>query len=132
MATGTVAEHLRGMPASAGYFRVLGIQPALGRGFLDEEDRGDGQRVVILSHNLWVRRFGADAQQIGQTVLLNGEPYTIVGVMPGGFDSIPPADLWIPLALVAKTAGSGENISVLARLKPGVTRAQFDAQIAIL
>jgi putative ABC transport system permease protein len=132
MATGTAAEHLRGMPVSAGYFRVLGVHPALGRDFLDEEDHADGQRVAILSHNLWVRRFGADVDQIGRTVLLNGEPFTIVGVMPGGFECVPPADVWTPLALVAKTAGSGQNISVLARLKPGVTRPQLDAQMAVV
>jgi len=131
------AEHLRGVPVSSGYFRVLGIQPAFGRDFLPEEDLGEGRSVAILSYGLWMRRFGGDLRQIGQTVLLNGQPFTIVGVMPHNFDpfglegSIDPGtpDVWTPLALVAKTAGSGGNISVLARLKPGVTPAQLETQM---
>jgi len=140
LAAGTGAEHLRGMPVSAGYFSILEVQPLYGRDFLPEDDLGDGQRVAILSHSLWTRRFAADPSHIGQTVLLNGEPFTIIGVMPRDFDpyglagAIDPGapDIWTPLALVAKTAGSGGNISVLARLKPGVTRAQVDAQMGIV
>lgn len=140
MATGTGADHLRGMPVSSNYFRVLGIRPALGRDFFEEEDHGDGQRVAIITHALWTRRFGADPRQIGQTVLLNGEPFTIIGVMPhefgplglGGAPDPGAPDVWTPLALVAKTAGSGENIDVLARLKLGVTRAQLDAQMTVV
>ena len=140
LATGTGADHLVGVPVSSVYFRVLGVQPALGRDFLDEENQGDGQRVAIISHVLWVRRFAADPAKLGQTVLLNGEPFTVIGVMPRDFaplemqgplnPGVP--DIWTPLALVAKTAGSGENIDVIARLKPGVTRAQLDAQMAIV
>src|SRR5713226_2861198 len=124
LATGNEAEHVRGVPASAEYLQVLGVQPTLGRDFLPEEDRGDGQRVAILSHSLWVRRLGGDSGVIGQKVLLNGDAYTVIGVMPAGFDpransDLNPgvrAELWVPLALVARTAGSGENFSVIARL----------------
>ena len=140
LAAGNVAEHLRGMPVNAEYFRVLGIHPALGRDFLDEEDRGNGQRVAIVGHAVWMRRLGADPAKIGQPILLNGEPFTLIGVMPRDFHPIadggatdPGApDVWTPLALVAKTAGSGENISVLARLKAGVTRAQLQAQADVV
>jgi putative ABC transport system permease protein len=141
LATGNSAEHLRGMPVSASYFHVLGLQPLLGRDFLNEEDTGAGQRVVIISYALWTRRFGSDPAQIGQKMLLNGEPFTIIGVMPRSFTSLAAAgnlpdsgapDVWTPLSLVANTAGSGGNISVLARLKPGVTTAQLDAQMSIV
>jgi len=140
LAAGNVAEHLRGMPVNAEYFRVLGIHPALGRDFLDEEDRGNGQRVAIVSYGVWARRLGADPAKIGQPILLNGEPFTLIGVMPRDFHPIadggatdPGApDVWTPLALVAKTAGSGENISVLVRLKAGVTRAQLQAQADVV
>jgi len=133
LAIGNAAEHLRGMPVNAQYFRVLGIRPMLGRDFLDEEDRGDGQRVAIVSYAVWMRRLGGDPGRIGHTVLLNGEPFTVIGVMPQDFNPIGSAgatdpgaaDVWTPLALVANTAGSGENIDVLARLKQGVTRAQL-------
>jgi len=137
LATGNEAEHVRGVPASAGYFQVLGVHPALGRDFLPEEDRGDGQHVAILTHSLWMRRLGGDSGVIGQKVLLNGDAYTVIGVMPAAFDprsnsELNPgvrADVWVPLALVAKTAGNGENIGVIARLKPGVTREQLQSQM---
>src|SRR6266852_174320 len=140
LATGNDAEHVRGVPASTEYFQVLGVHPTLGRNFLPEEDRGDGQHVAILSHSLWMRRLGGDSGVIGQKVLLNGDAYTVIGVMPAGFDprsnsELNPgvrADVWVPLALVAKTAGSGENIGVIARLKPSVTREQLQSQMDIV
>jgi len=140
LATGNEAEHVRGVPASAEYFQVLGVHPALGRDFLPEEDRVDGQRVAIVTHSLWMRRLGGDRAVIGQKVLLNGDAYTVIGVMPDGFDPRSnselnagvQADVWVPLALVAKTAGSGENIGVIARLKPGVTREQLQSQMDIV
>ena len=141
LAAGNGAEHLRGMPVAASYFSVLGVQPALGRDFTEEDDRGGGQRVAIISYNLWARRFGADPARIGQKILLNGDPYTLIGVLPRGFSPVAvatdlpnsgAADVWTPLALVADTVGSGENIGVLARLKPGVTYAQLQAQMNIV
>jgi putative ABC transport system permease protein len=141
LATGNSAEHLRGLPVSSSYFSVLGIRPGLGRNFIQEDDSGGGQRVAIISYNLWARRFGSNPAQIGQKMLLNGEPFTLIGVMPRSFSSVAPAgdlpdsgapDVWTPLALVADTVGSGGNISVLARLKPGVTPAQLGAQMSIV
>jgi putative ABC transport system permease protein len=141
LATGTASEHLRGMPVSPSYFSVLGVQPAIGRDFTPEDNAGNGDRVAIISHNLWTRRFASDPQKIGQKILLNGEPYTLIGVMPRDFAAIAiatdlpnsgSADVWMPLALVAQTAGSGENIGVLARLKPGVTPAQLQAQMRVV
>jgi putative ABC transport system permease protein len=140
LATGTEAEHVRGVPASAEYFQVLGVHPALGRDFLPEEDRGEGQRVAILSHALWTRRFGSERAVIGRKILLSGDAFTVIGVMPAGFDprsdsELNPgvqADVWVPLALVAKTAGSGENIAVVARLGTGVTREQLLSQMDIV
>jgi putative ABC transport system permease protein len=140
LATGNEAEHIRGVPASAEYFQVLGVLPSLGREFLAEEDRGEGQRVAILSHELWMRRFGGDPAVIGRKILLSGDAYTVIGLMPAGFDpransELNPgirADVWVPLALVAKTAGSGENIGVIARLRPTVTAEQLLSQMDIV
>ena len=140
LATGSEAEHVRGVPASAEYFQVLGVHPALGRDFLLEEDQGDGQRVVILSHSLWTRRLGGNPEVLGQKVLLSGDAFTVIGVMPAGFDprsnsELHPgvrADVWVPLALVAKTAGSGENIDVIARLRQDVTQEQLQSQMDIV
>jgi putative ABC transport system permease protein len=140
LATGTESEHVRGVPASAEYFQVFGVQPLLGRGFVPEEDRGEGQPVAILSHELWMRRFGGEPSVIGRKILLSGDAYTVIGVLPTGFDprtnsELNPgvrADVWVPLALVAKSAGSGENISVIARLKPGATTEQLHSQMDIV
>jgi putative ABC transport system permease protein len=140
LAAGNGAEHLRGMSVGADYFRVLDMAPYLGRDFVAADDAGDGQRVAILTYNLWARRLGGDPGRIGQTILLNGEPFTVIGVMPRGFSALGQAgapdpgapDVWTPLALVAKTMGSGENVSVIARLKTGVRRAQLDAQMSVV
>jgi putative ABC transport system permease protein len=141
LATGTGAEHLRGMPVSSAYFNALGVQPFFGRDFIPDDNGGGGQRVAIISYSLWARRFAADPAQIGQKILLNGDPYTLIGVMPRGFSPVAiatdlpnsgAADVWTPLALVANTVGSGENIGVLARLKRGVTTAQLQAQMEIV
>jgi putative ABC transport system permease protein len=140
LASGTEAEHVRGVPASAEYFQVLGVHPALGRDFLPEEDRGEGQRVAILSHELWMRRFGGRTEAIGRKILLSGDAFTVIGVMPAGFDpransELNPgtrADVWVPLALVAKSAGNGENLAVIARLKPSTTTGQLLSQMEIV
>jgi putative ABC transport system permease protein len=137
--TGTQAEHVNGLHVSSEYLSVLGVHPVVGRDFLEEEDRGDGQRVALISHSLWERRFASDPGKLGQKIILNGDPYTLIGVMPANFnanattfDSGPAPQVWAPLALVAKTAGSGENIGVVARLKKGTTRAQLASQMDIV
>jgi predicted permease len=141
LAFGNSAEHVRGMPVSDKYFSVLGLKPAIGRDFTPSDNEGEGQQVAVISHDLWVRRFGSDPSHIGETLLLNGEPFTLVGVMPRDFAAIAvatdlptsgPAEVWTPLALVRKTAGSGANIGVLARLKRGTTSAQLQAQMNVV
>lgn len=141
LALGNSAEHLRGMPVSDRYFSVLGVKPAIGRDFIPEDNVGDGQHVAIISHNLWARRFGSDPSHIGEKILLNGEPFTLIGIMPRDFSSIAvatdlpnsgSADVWTPLALVTKTAGSGENIGVLARLRRETIPAQLQAQMNVV
>ena len=129
------AEHVRGMPVSADFLRVLGEHPEAGRNFSLGEDSGDGAPVALISHALSVRQFGNASAAVGKTIFLSGTPYTVIGVMPGHFgadldvlDGGPAWDLWIPLARVAKTAGSGENISVLARMKPDATWPQVTSQ----
>ena len=82
---GRHAEYIAQQRVSAGFFRVLGVAPALGREFTADEDRANGPAAVILSHTLWTRLFNGDPAAIGRTLTLRGEPYTIVGVMPSGF-----------------------------------------------
>jgi putative ABC transport system permease protein len=126
---GGAAERVNGLRVSRQYFRVLGVAPQLGRGFLAEEDQPGGPSVAVLSQGLWRRRFGAEPGVIGRVVSLDGVPTTIVGVMPAGFHSLPPVDVWSTLAQVGRTIGSGTNLEVVGRLKPGLTLQQ--AGIAI-
>jgi putative ABC transport system permease protein len=140
LAVGNNAVHLRGMPVGADFFRVLGVSPEIGRDFIAADDAGEGQHVAIVTYNLWQHHLAADPHVIGKQILLNGDPFVVIGVMPRTFTPIGEAgatdtgapDLFTPLALVAKTIGSGENIDVLARLKPGVTRAELATNNALI
>src|SRR5215831_5088717 len=82
---GSEPEFVTGVRVSADFFRVLGVNPAIGRGFTKEEDSPSGERVVILSDGLWRRRFGADPGIVNKNVSINGNPYLVVGVTPEGF-----------------------------------------------
>ena len=129
---------------SGNYFEVVGTRPALGRFFLPEEDRtGDTHPVIVLSHDFWTRRFGADRTIVGQSVRLNGRPYTVVGVAEPGFTGtmfIGP-DFWVPMAMDAHVRASTESLrgghgavwmAALGRLKPGVTTAQARDELQAL
>jgi putative ABC transport system permease protein len=115
-------EHATGIRVSAEFFRVLGVRPAIGRGFLAEEESPGGASVVVISNTLWKHLFGGDPSIIGKTILLNDENYTVVGVMPAGFESRPSADIWVPLRPVFNPQNDGGPLFiVLGRLKPTVT-----------
>ena len=109
-------DRVRGAVVSAGLFGVLGVEPALGRGFGTADGRPGGPRVAVLSHALWYQRFGADPAILGREVLLDGEATTIVGVMPERFAFPPEADLWLPLSDEPKRVAYFE---VVGRLRPG-------------
>jgi putative ABC transport system permease protein len=132
LSTGRDAKRVSALHVSSDYFQVMGVRPSLGRDFLAEEDRGGGSLVVILSHALWRQHFGGDPTVIGRSVQLDGKPYTVVGVMPSGFDDTQHVDLWTTLAPVAHTIGSGMNLDIIARLKPGLTPQQAGAQVDAL
>jgi len=103
------------------FFRVLGVAPAMGRGFTKEEDSENGPRAVVLSDSLRRRVFGERTDVVGEKLLLRGEPYTVAGVMPAGFRSGVKADLWTPLKASTRGEGEGSNYQAMVRLKPGVT-----------
>lgn len=126
-------QYVQQQRVSAGFFRVLGTAPGIGREFTAEEDRAGGPPVVILSDALWRRAFHGDPAVVGQAITLRGEPYTVVGVMPPGFRSGAPADVWTPLEPSPTGGeGSGTNYSVLARLRPGVAWVQADSQMNVI
>jgi predicted permease len=109
---------------SAGYFRVLGVPPAIGREFTPEEDVSGGPTLAILSDQLWRSVFNGDPAVVGQSVLIKAEQHVVIGVMPADFRSNVTADLWTPLRPSTTGEGGGTNYGVVARLKNGVTWAQ--------
>ncbi len=117
-------------------FAALLTTPALGRAFLHSEAAPGRDHVVILSDELWRKRFGGRADVLGQSVNLDGEPYLIVGVMPPGFDfPNPKVKLWTPIAFAAPLFQEHQDahfLRVLGRLKPGATAAQLQAETALL
>src|SRR5215212_7177889 len=105
---------------------MLGVAPALGRSFLPEEEKAGHHRVALLSDGLWQRQFGADRSIINQTIRLNGESYTVVGVMPAGFQFPGNREMWVPLVIDPekepwRADRTNRNLSVFARLKAGVS-----------
>ena len=127
-------ERVQGFYVSPSFLRVLGVTPALGRDFLPEEaDRGRHQRV-ILGDGLWHRRFAGDPAVVGRTVLLDREPYTVVGIAPPGFEFPMGSELWAPLSFDAKTAAErGRHyLTVIGRLADGRTLADARAELRVI
>ncbi|HBL30035.1 MAG TPA: hypothetical protein DD490_24615 [Acidobacteria bacterium] len=126
---------------SSAYFEVLGYAPMLGRTFTAEEEKVPmGSRVVVLSNGLWRNRFSASREIVGQSVRLNGELYTVVGVMPPDFRDLGEDDteMWAPIMMLGTVSPgviedrNGRNMEVLGRLKPGVTIPQAQAEMGTI
>jgi len=134
-----VNERAFGEVVNGNYFSTLGLAPALGRGFLPEEDRAPGERaVVVIGHKLWKNRFGGDPAVVGRAIKLNGHPFTVVGVAPEKYPGLIRgivSDLWVPTMMIKQAApgidylaGRGNRgFLVMGRLKPGVTLGQAQA-----
>ena len=114
---------------SAGYFKVLGIAPLIGREFTPDEDRPGGPAVAVLSYTLWSRLFDRDASAVGKTIMLRGESYTVVGIMPAGFTSGAPTDVWTPVRPNTTGEGGGTNYTLYARVHPDVSLEQASAEM---
>jgi predicted permease len=114
------------------FFSLLGVQPLIGRGFLPEEDRPNANKVVVLSYPLWQSRYAGDRNILNRTILLNGEQHQVVGVMPAGFQWLETEErLFVPLALDAEDLANrgGHYLTVIARLKPGVSMVQAQSEM---
>ncbi|HEX3985645.1 MAG TPA: ADOP family duplicated permease [Acidobacteriaceae bacterium] len=130
-AQGGATRYVHGALVSAHYFQVLGIEPLLGRGFTEDEDRPGAGRAVVLSYGLWHSLFHDDAGILGKPILLKGAAYTVVGVMPPGAQMPHPADVWTPLMPDdPRGVCAGNNCLILMRLKPGANWEQVRAKLA--
>ena len=132
LSTDDAPERVLGVEASHEFFDVLGVQPALGRGFLPEEDAPGRQHVMVLSHELWVERFAADPAVVGREVRINSLPYTVVGVMPSGFDPFTNDErLWVPIAFTPERRQMHDEhyLTVVALLRRGVTLEQAQSEM---
>src|SRR5581483_5675850 len=137
---------LRGVYASGEYFETLGVPPLIGRTFGPEDDDASGGKngaVAVISDGLWKRKYAASAKVLGQSIVINGFPMTIVGVMPAGFSGVEigyAGEIWMPLNLARQTGDNASCfsksscwfINVMARLRPGVTKDQADANLRVI
>jgi putative ABC transport system permease protein len=132
-------QRLEGQSVSAGFFQVLGVMPSLGRDFNPSDEGPQAARVVILSDRLWRQLFRRDQEVIGQFLKLDGDNYTVIGVMPRGFDDVlsSSADLWTPdeydSSQITREFNSwawGNHLRMLARLRPGVSHLDAVRELA--
>jgi len=133
---------LDGWYVSSDFFTLLGVNPILGRSFLPEEDKAHGTPVVLLSYRLWQRQFGGDPNLIGQTITINAQDCTVIGIVPRDFrpygptgdGTMRPIDLWVPVSFWAYDMmyRGFPGASVVARLKAGVTLEQARANMAAI
>jgi putative ABC transport system permease protein len=127
-------ESIQAAPVAPGFFSILRVQPILGRGFTPDDDRPGHGHVVVLGNTLWRERYGADPAVIGQKIVLDGEPYTILGVMPPKFKYPSWAQLWTPLAWTdeKRAVRGNHNYLVIGRLKPGIDIRAAQAELSAI
>ena len=119
------AERLDGAYLTPEFLQVLGVQPVVGRAFTADEGRAGSDRVAIISDGLWKRRFAADPDIVGSTIVLDGAPHTLVGIMPPDFwFRVPGQDVWAPLAIAGDERRDSHSLAVMGRLNDGVSAAQ--------
>jgi putative ABC transport system permease protein len=129
LVVGQQPHYVKVTKVSPGMFSTLGVNPILGREFTQEEGRLNGPHAVILSYHLWKSFFPTAAQAIGRTVRMNGQTYTVAGVMPRGFQFVAAADVYTPLQLAFNPNNHDQNYGMVARLRPGVTVQQAQADV---
>jgi predicted permease len=127
-------ERLNGLRMSANGLHLLRARPVLGRAFAPDEDQPGKEKVIVLSHQLWQRRFGGEHDVVGRAVLLNDERYTIIGVLPAGFLPFEAQEFVVPYVAEARWTGlrDGHWLRVLGRVKPGISMEQVRAELDAL
>lgn len=137
LAAGNHVEYVQNQRVSANFFHVLGIAPLIGREFKRDEDVPNGAPLAMLSYAVWQRVFHGDTSIIGRAIDLRGVPYTVVGILPRDFRTIPaglgtdaPPDVWTPLHPSTTGEGEGDNYGVIGRLDPSVSLSQANSQLS--
>jgi predicted permease len=126
---GSQVQYLQAGRISAHYLDVLAVRPILGRNFSADEDRPHGPNTAILSYGVWQKTFAADSNILGHSILLKGEPYTVIGVLPEGATTPLNADLYTAIQASRDGEGGGTNFAAITRLRDGATWQEADAQI---
>ncbi|MFZ0589007.1 MAG: ABC transporter permease, partial [Bryobacteraceae bacterium] len=122
-------RYVRQQRVSSGFFRVLGIAPIFGREFTRAEDTVGGPKVAVIGYGLWKSALHGDRSLLNRPILLRGEPYVIVGVMPPGFKTPALADVWTPLRPSTQGEGANRNYEIITRLKPGASWPQAISEV---
>ena len=126
---GSRVQYLHAGRISAHYLDVLAVYPVIGRNFSDAEDRAHGPKAAILSYSLWRNTFGSDQNILGQAILLKGEPYTVIGVLPDGATTPLNADLYTAIQPSREGEGGGTNFAVITRLRDGATWPEANVEL---
>jgi putative ABC transport system permease protein len=132
LGTGDRPNPANGVHVTSDFFNVFGVKPILGRTFLPEEDLPNAGKFTVLTYNLWNNRLGADHGLIGRTIALSGEQYIVLGVLPEGYQPDPPADLYLPEQFDPNSTNQGHIYFVAGRLRPGVSAASVQAEMAVI
>jgi predicted permease len=131
LGSGDRAQQVKGIHVSAEYFQVFGVSPSSGRTFLPQEDLPNGPKAAVLSDDVWRTRFASDPTLVGKPILLGGDPYTVVGVLPATFHSDPPADVFLAMQADPDSTNQGHFLLAAGRLKPGATLDSAKANMAV-
>jgi putative ABC transport system permease protein len=131
LGSGDRPQQVKGIHVSAEYFQVFGVSPASGRTFLPQEDQPNGPKAAVVSNELWRTRFGSDPSLVGKSILLSGDSYTVVGILPATFHSDPPADVFIPMQADPDSTNQAHYLVAAGRLKPGATLDSAKANMIV-
>jgi putative ABC transport system permease protein len=132
LGTGDHPRQVKASRVSKDYFRVFGSSPAMGRSFTQAEDLPNGGNVAVLGDRMWRNIFNADPNIVGHAILLDRQPYTVIGVMPKGFEAEAKVDLYLPLQADPASTNQGHYLTVAGRLAPGVTLEQARAEMKVM
>jgi len=132
LGTGERPNPATAVHVSSGFFDVFGVKQILGRTFSAQQDLPNSGKFVVLTFDFWKNRLGGDRDIVGRAILLNAEPYSVVGVLQQGFQPDPPADVYLPAQFDPNSTNQGHFLSVAGRLRPGATAESAEAELKVI